>query len=86
MDKVEKTLDMGGIPTWEFVQYFEELGCKQEGEDTFLDKNWRVNLVESEEMLGSIKMTRVKITFIGDEKIIDHVITNFRKMFMRAGG
>jgi hypothetical protein len=69
------------------IRYLENTGAKRVGEHEFEGDGWRATLsVERVPVGPTSRLTEVTVTWIGDEDVLEPVITAFRVKAFRAPG
>lgn len=87
MARVEKTLEMRGMPREEYINYFINIGGALKEDGTYAGESWTVRIGPQVNCaLGPMSVPSVKITFFIEDYCCDEMLSSFRLRFLCAGG
>jgi hypothetical protein len=69
------------------IRYLENTGAERVGEHEFAGDGWRATMSVDRVPVGpTFRLTEVTVTWVGDEDVLERVITAFRVKAFRAPG
>ncbi|MFB6196083.1 MAG: hypothetical protein ABEI80_07915 [Haloplanus sp.] len=86
-DRARRERSFRGISKRLAIQYLENLGAEQTGDDRVEADDWEATLSEGTVSIGpSVSLTQVDVVFEGDPEVLDSLVGRFAQKAMRAGG
>lgn len=83
----EILLEMRTIKKEEFIEWFRQMGGKEEEPDVYKGSFWNAHIDEPKNIkLGAMNFISIRIKIVVEDDKYDDFMSKFRLRFLRAGG